>query len=429
MIDKVKRKLLGWPLFFRNLKRAQRVAWKVKASAYRRRRESLRRRIFGRDVAAEPLRVLFFVTNMSLWKYRELAALMQRDPHFHPIIAPFYTPKTDPAIMRRNREAIKAYAEANGLEYADSYDFATGRYVDLTSLRPDLVSYSQPYDYGHRSCTIDAFKRHSLFFYTPYGAAVAEGRQFRDTYLGNVASFIFVGSPIEREVFLKCLPANRDSLIVTGSETFDLIRKADAGKSPWPDNGRRRVIWAPHHSIDDHNSFASSHFERLANAMLALADKYSDTVEFAFKPHPVLRTRLYEKWGRERTDAYYDEWSKRPNTFLADGEYTALFAFSDAMIHDCSSFAAEYLITGKPVFYVTDSDKPGVAIGNEYGQQCFNLHYRGHTVEEIEAFITQTVIGGKDRLKPARLFFIDLQLTPGGGTSPGENMLAALSQF
>lgn len=429
MLETVKRKLLANPLFFRNLKRAQSVAWIFKAAAYRRRREALRQNIFGRNMKEEPLRVLFFVTNMALWKYNELASLMKLNSKFRPIIAPFYTPKTDIAIMLRNREAIKAYADENGFEYADSYDFATGSYYDLRSLRPDLVCYSQPYDYGHPSCTIDAFKRHSLFFYTPYGAAVAKGRQFRDTYLLNVASFIFVSSPIEKEVFQKSMPANTESLIITGSEIFDLIRRADPRKSPWPDNGKKRVIWAPHHSIDDHNSFASSHFERLADAMLRLADKYIDTVEFAFKPHPILRTRLYEKWGRERTDAYYDQWAGRPNTFLADGEYTALFAFSDAMIHDCSSFAAEYLCTGAPVFYVTDSNRPGVALGNEYGQQCFNLHYRGTTIADIESFIDRTVIGGKDKLKPARRLFIDLQLRPPCGSSPGENMINALSQF
>lgn len=428
MIEPLKRKLLAWPLFFRNLKRAQRVAWKVKASAYRRRREALRRRIYSRDTAAEPIRVLFFVTNMALWKYRELAELMKRTPGFHPIIAPFYTPKTDLAIMRRNREAIKAYAEANSLDYADSYDFEANSYLNLTSLRPDLVSYSQPYDYGHRSCRIDAFKKHSLFFYTPYGAPVAEGKQFRDTYLLNVADFIFVGSPIEKEVFMKSMPANTGSLIITGSEIFDLVRNADPAKSPWPDNGLKRVIWAPHHSIDDHNSFASSHFERLAQAMLDMADSHSDTIEFAFKPHPILRTRLYEKWGPERTDAYYREWTRRPNTFLADGEYTELFAFSDAMIHDCSSFAAEYLYTGNPVLYITDSDQPGVALGNDYGRQCFKLHYHGFSVEDIESFLDLTVIGGKDKLKPARRLFIDLQLTPPGATTPGKNMLDSLSQ-
>lgn len=428
MFEKIKRLLLGNKLFLSGLKRGQRIAWKCKVPLYRARRPRLQRAILGRDTVAEPLRALFFITNMSLWKYHELFTLMNRSERFRPLIVPYYTPKTDVAIMRRNRDTIHAYALANGFPFRDGYDFDTGHYDDLRTLHPDLVIYSQPYNYGPKAWGIDAFKRHALFAYTPYGASVAEGRQFRDTYLLNIASFIFVSSPIERNVYADAMPLNHEALVVTGSEIFDLIKHADPQRSPWPDNGRKRVIWAPHHSIDDHNSFASSHFERLADFMLELADRYSSTVEFAFKPHPILRTRLYEKWGRERTDAYYAAWQAKENAFMADGPYTELFAFSDAMIHDCSSFAAEYLYTGRPVFYIIEGDEPGTALGNEYGRQCFALHYRGHSPESICHFIDSTVLGGKDRLKPAREFFIDLQLTPPNSASPGKNMLAALSQ-
>ena len=329
--------------------------------------------------------------------------------------------------MRRSRDEIAAYAKANNFPFRDGYDFRTGAYDDLRDLRPGIVIYSQPYNYGYKGWGIDAFKRHALFAFTPYGAAVAEGRQFRDTYLLNIASFTFVSSPIEKEVYVKSMPINSEALVITGSEIFDLIKNADTAKSPWPDNGKKRIIWAPHHSIDDHNSFASSHFERLADDMLRIAGKYSDTVEFAFKPHPVLRTRLYEKWGKERTDAYYDAWSAGENTFLATGTYNELFAFSDAMIHDCSSFAAEYLYTGRPVMYITQSNEPGTALGNDYGRICFNLHYHGYTPDDIEQFIRQTVIGGDDRLKPARDLFLSQQLTPPDSKSPGENMPNALS--
>jgi len=426
MLTYIRHKLLANKTFIGMLLQAQRIVWKCKVPFYRARRERLRREIFGRDTAVNPVRVLFFVTNMALWKYHEFFTLLNRSERFAPLIVPYFTPKTDVAIMRRSRDEIQAYAQANGFPYRDGYDFLTGTYDDLRDLHPDIVIYSQPYNYGHKAWGIDAFKRNALFAYTPYGAAVAEGRQFRDTYLLNIAAYIFVSSPIEKEVYVKSMPVNSEALIITGSEIFDLIKNADPDKSPWPDNGKKRIIWAPHHSIDDHNSFASSHFERLADAMLDIAGRYKDTVEFAFKPHPVLRTRLYEKWGKERTDAYYAAWNSGGNTFLATGTYTELFAFSDAMIHDCSSFAAEYLYTGHPVLYITESDEPGVALGNDYGRMCFNLHYHGFTTDSIEQFIYQTVIGGYDRLKPARGFFIDMQLTPPGSRSPGENMFRAM---
>lgn len=421
----LKRKLLDNKLFSHLLKTANRCLWKMKASAYRRRRDAIRRRITLKE---EPVNVLFFVTSMAFWRYHELFKLMDSSDRYRPLIVPYYPPHTDVSIMHDNRDAIAKYAADNSFPFRDGYDFANNTYDSLRDLQPDIVVYSQPYDWGYKQWGIDAFKKNALFIFTPYGAAVSAGRHFRDTYLTNIASWIFLGSPIEKDVFLHELPVNNESLIVVGSELYEHIVNANPASSPWPQSGRKRVIWAPHHSIDDHNSFASSHFERLADFMLSLADKYADTIDFAFKPHPILRTRLYEKWGKEKTDEYYACWNARPNTFTVRGPYAELFAFSDAMIHDCASFVAEYLYTAKPAFYVTDSDIPGPAIGNEFGQQCFMMHYHGHTTEDIERFLTETVLGTKDSLAVARKFFRDVQLSPEDSTTTvGEKMFRALS--
>lgn len=344
---------------------------------------------------------------------------MNESERFRPLIVPYFTPKTDLTIMRSNRDGIAAYAAENSFPFRDGFDFASGKYSDLNDFNPDIVIYSQPYDWGYPDWGIRAFSRNSLFVYTAYGAVVAEGKHFRDTPLCRVASWIFVGSEAEKEVFAGDLPVNRDAITVVGSEIFQKIN--NPASDPWRKNGHKRVVWAPHHSIDDRNSFSSSFFEQLAEPMLEIAEKFKGIIDFAFKPHPILRTRLYEKWGKERTDAYYARWQ-----FLADGEYTDLFAYSDAIIHDCSSFVAEYLYTAKPAFYITDSEIPGVAVGNKFGRECFALHYHGHTPAQIEQFLTNTVLQGNDPLCQQRLAFRNKYLQP---SSPGEKMFAALSQI
>lgn len=411
----IKQQLLANKLFFRTLKTAQRVAWKTKAALYRYiRREKIRRRIAAKS---EQINVVFFVTTMAMWRYHELCTLMNNSKRFRPLIIPYYTPKTDINIMRSNRDSIAAYAAANAFPFLDGYDFSTNAYSDLKGLNPDIVIYSQPYDWGYPAWGIDAFSRNSLFAYTPYGATVAEGKHFRDTPLTSVASWIFVGSESEKKVFIDAMPSNHKAIIITGSEIFNKISHPNA--DPWPQTGRHRVIWAPHHSIDDHNSFASSWFESLAEPMLGIAEKYGDRIDFAFKPHPVLRTRLYEKWGKKRTDEYYDRWH-----FIADGEYTDLFAHSDAIIHDCSSFVAEYLYTAKPAMYITDSETPGIAVGNSFGRECFALHYHGHTPEQIEQYLTNVVLKGIDPLKKKREEF---RKTLQQSESAGKKMFDTLS--
>jgi DivIVA domain-containing protein len=61
------------------------------------------------------------------------------------------------------------------------------------------------------------------------------------------------------------------------------------------------------------------------------AEKYADRIQWAFKPHPLLRDTLYQHpdWGKERTDAYYGRWESMPNTQLETGAYVELFKQSD----------------------------------------------------------------------------------------------------
>jgi radical SAM superfamily enzyme len=60
--------------------------------------------------------------------------------------------------------------------------------------------------------------------------------------------------------------------------------------------------------------------------MLRLRDEYQDSIVFAFKPHPMMLTKLYREWGKDRADAYYRNWAEGENSFLADGPYIDLFA-------------------------------------------------------------------------------------------------------
>jgi CDP-glycerol glycerophosphotransferase (TagB/SpsB family) len=91
--------------------------------------------------------------------------------------------------------------------------------------------------------------------------------------------------------------------------------------------------------------------------MIEMAKKYQDSVQFVFKPHPVLRSKLVVLWGEEKTNAYYNTWDSLPNSTIHEDEYIDLFLTSDAMIHDSGSFTVEYLYVNKPVMR-TVSDLP-----------------------------------------------------------------------
>ena len=381
--------------------------------------------ILERVTAMNVKKIVFFVLNMDMWKYDGLIHLLNNDERFDITIISFDMPQLDSQNSKKHQKQISEYCRQNGLKFIPGYDYRSGKFADISSLNPDIVSYTQPYNNGYTPWLIDAFKDNSLFIYTPYGASVAEGRYFHDTYLTNIAWKVFVGSEMEKDYINKCLSVNSNNQVVTGYPIYDRLCNPKKEMNPWHSQ-KKKVIWAPHHSIDNRYSFSSSNFERICYQMIILAKEFEDKIEFAFKPHPMLKERLIEKWGREKTEEYYCNWMTMPNTFISEGDYAELFAYSDGLIHDCGSFVCEYLLTGKPALYVVRDSSIPESVNNENGIQCFNQHYHALGIEEIENFLLHNILKGEDPLKDQRTSFVNNSLLPPGGYSVGQNMMNEL---
>lgn len=189
---------------------------------------------------------------------------------------------------------------------------------------------------------------------------------------------------------------------------------------------KKRIIWAPHHTIPNmhREGIGYSTFLDYSELMVELANKYRDEVIFAFKPHPLLYGNLCLLWGKEKADNYYSMWKDMDNTQLSLGKYIDLFKYSDAMIHDCSSFTIEYLYAHKPVMYLINSEHHTNNL-NRMTTEAFNLHYKGRSKEDIENFIQQVIAGDDPMLAQREIFFAD-QLTPPHGKTACENIINAI---
>jgi hypothetical protein len=193
--------------------------------------------------------------------------------------------------------------------------------------------------------------------------------------------------------------------VVTGFPGTDIfLDNKYKPENAWKETGEnlKKIIWAPHHTIDDDKSFLSfSAFLIYADYMLELAAKYKSAVQWAFKPHPILKPKLYEhpQWGKKRTDAYYNRWNEIANGQLEEGSYHDLFLTSDAMIHDSGSFLIEYLYLNKPVCR-TDRDDSITDRLNKFGVMAYNMHYHARSEKEIEEFLVNVVIDGARSQEP-----------------------------
>lgn len=396
---------------------------RIKTILYDRRLPSIDKRVFSKD----RIKVVFFVINLGMWKNDKLFRLFMESGRFDPYIV-FFPQKSDtPDRMREVQADLRRHFEAKGFPFIDGYDFSKNEYFDITGFAPDILFYPQPYGVGGEVFNTDRFAEKCLFAYIPYCIPLNDIPRLYNQLYKNICWRMFYPTEYSKEREREHLYTRRDNIVVSGYPSSDYLTDTSRPScSSWkdPDRKFKRVIWAPHHSILETDVLGYSTFLRIADRMVDLAEKYRDKVQFVFKPHPLLKGKLYrpEIWGKERTDWYYSKWAGMTNTALAEGEYYDLFLTSDALIHDCCSFMAEYLYTGKPLMFITRDIGSIAASVNDFGKECLRRHYHGGGISDIEKFLDNVVINGDDTmLETRRDFYRESLKTPGTG-SVAENI-------
>jgi len=179
-------------------------------------------------------------------------------------------------------------------------------------------------------------------------------------------------------------------------------------------NYRKRIIIAPHHTVADEfkETFGLSNFLKYADFFLNLPRIYPE-IDFIFRPHPLLFVTLEREdvCGKEKSDAYLKKLLSFNNVIYSNGgTYYDIFLNSDAIIHDCSSFLVEYLITGYPCCYMLKSNKQIDDLFTEFGKECLSYYYKAFNENEILYFIDNFVIAGNDIDKEKRIKFANQKL-------------------
>lgn len=373
----------------------------------------------------DKIRVLFVVHELASWKTETLYLAMKKHPRFEVNIGITFSLENTPSQNISAVGLLIDYLKEKSYDYTE----LAGSILE-TQLCPDIIFYQKPY-YG---VIADRFfvknKSNALFCYAQYAFNTLTGSWTNNKDLHLMAWQLYY----ENEAAAEC--AKKNSFIkgrnfrVTGLPFQDeLMTPKEAYHDPWKkqDREKKRIIWAPHHSIDPENYIHFSTFMSFADTMLELAEKYKDAVQFVFKPHPVLAKKLGVVWGEERRKAYYERWDRMENGQLCEGKYIDLFKYSDAMIHDCCSFMVEYHYTLNPVMYLTG---PCTEHDNfmPWAEEAFSLHYMGRTREDIEKFIIN-VIEGEDPMRKTREEFYRKNLVPPHGKTACENIIDSILEL
>lgn len=364
------------------------------------------------------IRVLFFLTELSTWKTEDLYILMKKHPRFD-----VYIGISRSVPVPEAKKQLEQYLDLRNYEYMD---LDSGESYSQT-IAPDIVFYQKPYDSEIQLNNRYKYHLNSLFCFCTYGFNTVLEKWSINQPLLYFSWQIYMENSSMRKEFKQIMKRNKHALVATGLPMMDLLVKPkDAFANPWMNNKKKKIIYAPHHTISDLHveGIAYSTFLDFADDILMLAEKYCDDVQFAFKPHPILYGKLLQIWGKERTHQYYERWSSLPNAQIETGNYLGLFKHSDAMIHDCSSFQVEYLYTYNPVLFIVRNE---YSIDNlsSIAKQSFDLHEKATCIEEIETFIVN-VINGVDTMKEIRKDYVNSNLLPPNNKTACENIIDAI---
>jgi len=319
------------------------------------------------------------------------------------------------------------FVRSKNYPYVMTYDFKTGKWLDVKKeIKPDIVFFTNPHQLTKDKYYIYNYTE-SLTCYVPYNFGNSHLLDmFHNQLFHNLLWRLFAETDIHKQFSIDVAQNKGMNVVTTGFPGTDIFLDKDyIPQNPWKANRNplKKIIWAPHHTIDDDKSFLSfSSFLVYADYMPELANKYKDQVQWAFKPHPRLKPKLYHHpdWGKEKTDDYYDTWDNLRNGQLEEGNYVDLFLTSDAMIHDSGSFLIEYLYVNKPVLRTNRDDAITDRL-NKFGVMAYNVHYHARTEEDIEDFV-KNVIAGNDEMREAREQFKQKYLLPPNNQSASKNI-------
>lgn len=388
------------------------------AAAHRRRMNKLKK-IRQKEV----ITVVFQVWNITKWKCDTVYWAMEKHPRFKPIIWIEPEPPAPPQekILIRER-LVQFFGDSNyRCSYATSYDELKKEH------NPDIIFIQEPYNTNQSA--IHAALHDELLCFIPYGVSNTVSKTGLDLFLYHTLLAQFVENKYVRDEVASIMKNNGRNLIPAGHPIFDYLREgSNAPNSAWKHEkpGIKKIIWAPHWTIENNSFFSVGTFLSVCHDMVRIANKFSDQIQIAFKPHPVLYRTLcdYPEWGQKKTDEYYRLWETMPNTQIETGTYRELFMQSDAMIHDSGSFIVEYPLVNKPCMYLQRGT--GYSEFNSITKAALDCYTIGKDAEDIERFIINQVLEGNDPRKEVREQFIQEYLTAPDGKSAAENIIAHL---
>ena len=352
----------------------------------------------------ERLKVAFLVCDASMFSGESVYARLAADPRFDCAIA------VAPRVTRGEaflRETLAKTVDTLRKRYGDAvralYD------PDAKSALPldaDIVFSTVVYeDQTLPDYTTERLSARALVavLYYGYGGLFISNEK-KTPYLPNIvlAWRYFVSNEATRRMNVEKNPLLAANAVTVGYAKMDRLatipRRERAGKT---------ILLCPHHTLEKiPGELSLSTFLKNADLYQRLPEMFPE-ITFVFRPHPLLFPRLATAkwWGPEKTSAYERAMEAHPNVvFQRGGDYFEAFRNSDALIHDCGSFLAEYFYTGCPQCYLLESEATLEEQFLPFARTLAEHVRKAYTDEEVVSFV-RDVAAGRDPDRESRAAF------------------------
>ncbi|WP_168418464.1 CDP-glycerol glycerophosphotransferase family protein [Acinetobacter towneri] len=365
----------------------------------------------------ECIRVVFLVANKSIWKTDHIFNDMLKDDFFDPMILVIPTTGINEELQTELISSTYQYFLEKNYPTISSFDEKNNCWIKLESIAADILFFSSPHKQTVKEYYETAYKKYPSC-YAGYGMHTARYGLNQGQYnkwFHNSLWKVFVQNQNMVEDYQRYSNIKKDHIhLVLDNIVEDLTNPERKEMAAWENSDtKKRIIWAPHHTINKNDPLQLATFLQYADFFQQLAERTKEHVIWCFKPHPVLKNKMYNhpNWGKERTDQYYTYWKNSEYSQINEGEYIDLFRQSDALIHDSASFIAEYHFTKKPMLFLMANHTR--ANLNEFGLVCLDAADEAWGGDDIESFVNKVIdetIGVKNQQKElVDKYFLDLK--------------------
>ncbi|MBR4152854.1 MAG: CDP-glycerol glycerophosphotransferase family protein [Selenomonadaceae bacterium] len=343
----------------------------------------------------DKIKIGFVLRTVAEWCGDELYNLFEQDPRFEVTVFPCLRTNAskDKLVQEDFFQGVERF-KSRGLNVVAVERNDANIYVPPQDVLIFLAPYSNEFPVAIRD---EKMTPKTLVIYIPYAIMISPFNVY-NYVIFHVNWRVFGTSEMALKLYDEKSWTGIPHGLYSGHPKMDIFFKKGADlrfkwKTTQPD--AKKIIWAPHWSINDGVNIAT--FQWNYQFMYDFAKEHPE-ISWVVKPHPNLlfsavRNKIFP--STEAFKEYMKQWNSLPNAQVYTGAYyQEIFATSDGMIHDCSSFIAEYQYVNKPMIYLTRDTQKFNALGDEILKASYLVD--GQDLDAIAATLQKVFIEGND---------------------------------